>query len=533
MKIKRVITLCLALTVVASLAACGKEEKPANSSAASSSAQKSSEKVESSASSEVAEDKGIVFPLEEKMTFTMMNRYEEGNPYVDMPTMLYLEEMTNIHFEHIEYVKAEYPEKFNLLLASDEYGDIFVKANNMDFASLGADGYVIPLEDLIREYAPNLAALFDELNGWSFNAEADGHIYQIPQIGPKSTIGMWYNEAWMKNAGINELPANMDEFTDMLRAFKEKDVNGNGDANDEIPLLLNTNVNCTWASMMKYMTDSWRSSDPQEFLALMAEGEYEGKIVYYPRTEEFKEHLLEYLVTWYEEGLVNQDLFTADYNECNSIGLTSNIYGTFFNSIATQCVPEANLTEYHWFRPFEKGYMPLDNGMAKGSLAITDKCEHPEILMKWIDYIYTTEGGDLMHMGVEGIDYEIVESGGWKKLEGARTIHGGGTAPGVRSADGMCYKNDLGDATYLNPERFETAQEYGKLALTWKFTEEQTKRLADLKNNIDGYTKNYVAQVVVGEISLEDTWENFQKTLVDMGVEELESIYAAGYEAAQ
>ena len=44
--------------------------------------------------------------------------------------------------------------------------------------------------------------------------------------------------------------------------------------------------------------------------------------------------------------------------------------------------------------------------------------------------------------------------------------------------------------------------------------------------------ENYVAELIVGEISLEDTWDDFCATPLDMGVEELESLYRAGYDRA-
>ena len=45
-----------------------------------------------------------------------------------------------------------------------------------------------------------------------------------------------------------------------------------------------------------------------------------------------------------------------------------------------------------------------------------------------------------------------------------------------------------------------------------------------------GYVNTYQAQVVAGELSLEDSWEEFQKTLKAMGAEELETIYQTAYD---
>ena len=47
-----------------------------------------------------------------------------------------------------------------------------------------------------------------------------------------------------------------------------------------------------------------------------------------------------------------------------------------------------------------------------------------------------------------------------------------------------------------------------------------------------GYIDNYVAQVVTGQISLEDTWNDFQKTLKTMEAETYEAAYKTAYEKA-
>ena len=66
----------------------------------------------------------------------------------------------------------------------------------------------------------------------------DGHIYTLPgkkPLRPKGCDTPFINKAWLDRLGL-EMPTTVDEWYEVLKAFKEQDANGNGDPNDEIPL---------------------------------------------------------------------------------------------------------------------------------------------------------------------------------------------------------------------------------------------------------------------------------------------------------
>ena len=462
MKIKKLVSLGLVLTMLASTA-CGdaKESSEQSGNQTESSSSVAASEDSSSAEAQDEASQGVVFPLEEPMTFTMMNNFF-GDDYklADNRIMKVLEEMTNVSFEYTEVTRAESVEKANLLIAGDDYPDCFFKLPDLDWASLGAEGIVIPLEDLIREYAPNLTVLLDERDGWADLAEADGHIYVLSAVqNPTTNVGssvLWYNKSWMESLGMDE-PTNMDELTELLRAFKANDLNGNGDPDDEIPLHLN--ISHSWKDMQTYMTDGihWYS----KYMALMNQGEYEGEMVYYPRTEEFKENLLKYLILWYQEGLLDQNMFTQSYEQSTSMGQTTYIYGMFWNSWPYQSVPEGHQQEYYFLTPFEKGYFSLDRGYKKGGFAITDKCEHPEILIAWVDQLYSEEGGNLMALGVEDVDYVVNEDGSFSRLEGFNKLHGGCAVPGYFTDLYYNEKKEDPELQYQNYEYYTKPMEYG------------------------------------------------------------------------
>lgn len=72
--------------------------------------------------------------------------------------------------------------KAPLAMIGEEYGDIFLDGISFsDADSFGQDGYLIPLEDLLEEYAPNAMKILDTMpNGRKNVTASDGHIYLMP-----------------------------------------------------------------------------------------------------------------------------------------------------------------------------------------------------------------------------------------------------------------------------------------------------------------------------------------------------------------
>ncbi len=66
----------------------------------------------------------------------------------------------------------------------------------------------------------------------------DGNIYALPQVNEcyhcMYQQRMWIYKPWLDKLGL-KMPTTTDEFYEVLKAFKTKDPNGNGKA-DEIPL---------------------------------------------------------------------------------------------------------------------------------------------------------------------------------------------------------------------------------------------------------------------------------------------------------
>lgn len=193
-----------------------------------------------------AED--YTFPLvDEKLTLTAFTPF---SPHMTDPSTnrmnLTYEEKTNVHIEWTQ--SQEYVTDLNLMLASDEDVDLWLCPLSTDQVNLMVEaGRLMPLNDLIEQYAPNISRILEERPDLKANLTAtDGNIYTLFQtdVGVhmpnrrKMFVKADWLEAYRAVAG-EKAPSTWKEFEEMLVFFRDNDMNGNGEK-DEIPLMAST-----------------------------------------------------------------------------------------------------------------------------------------------------------------------------------------------------------------------------------------------------------------------------------------------------
>ena len=125
-----------------------------------------------------------------------------------------------------------------MLAAGTDLPDIVMLPDKDDNMTYINSGIFIPLDEYF-DYMPNYVKWLDENPSIRASMTApDGHIYYVPgtNVPYNYQPALMYNMKWVKEAGFDKSPETLDEFTEMLRYFKEHDMNGNGNASDEIPM---------------------------------------------------------------------------------------------------------------------------------------------------------------------------------------------------------------------------------------------------------------------------------------------------------
>ncbi|NSW91301.1 MAG: extracellular solute-binding protein [Firmicutes bacterium] len=338
----------------------------------------------------------------------------------DMPVFQELEKRTNIHLEWEILPITNPDEKFNLIMASGDIPDIIGYSNTDLVLKYGMEGNLIPLQDLIKNYAPNIKKALDnplqgeklpyKMNVWGEITALDGNVYSIPCLTSSNAIGAVYGirEDWLKKLGLN-IPETIDELYNVLKAFKERDPNSNGEQ-DEIPFIAGqggkTNtilpiINAFGAHMDLYV-------DPAT-----------DTIKYGPIEESYKEGLA-FLNKLYTEGLLEQDYLTATRDQWlskaggNKAGFMFVWPGSGFaasNAALQKLNPEFNFTPILPMKS-KDGKRYKDSATAGRYVlyrtSISKSNKYPVETIKYLDYLFTEEATILVSYGIEGLHYNMV-----------------------------------------------------------------------------------------------------------------------------
>lgn len=340
----------------------------------------------------------------------------EGENVIDVQTnefTKWAEEQTGIHveFEWVDFQSAE--EQLNLLLSSGvELPDIILaELNSAQLIQYGGEGLLIPLNDLLEQYGTNakkFAKEFADDENFSTITAPDGNIYGMPSgeacYHCKFSQKMWINQTWLEALNL-DMPTTTDEFYEVLKAFKEKDPNGNGQA-DEIPLSA-----CTewWhATIPNFIMNAFIYYDDETYLSVE-----NGTVIPVAIQTEWKDGLA-YLKKLYDEGLLDTEAFVQKPEQLRQlvenggdIALGATPTGTPASfaddtgEATKNFVTVPPLTGPNGVRTV--GYYQ-NQLMTRG--VVTRDCKDPALAVQWLDFLLSEDATMRQAFGVEGIDWE-------------------------------------------------------------------------------------------------------------------------------
>ena len=369
----------------------------------------------STALAPVAHAEGDLRIVDDPLELTIHMHWPRAQGYnEEYPVELAAREMTGIHLIDATSGKntTDENEAINLLLATGDLPDIVGGHRIKDVVNqYGPEGAFVPLNDLIDEYAPHIKAFFDArpdiaqaISSW------DGNMYYIPYL-PDGKFGRAYfiRQDWLDALGL-EQPQNVDEFYDVLVAFRDQDPNGNG-LKDEIPIFQRQ-----WEELIRYVT-LWdgRSSGSDTYHDFMV---VDGQLQHPYATEGYREGM-KHLAQWYAEGLIDPEIFTRGSSSRDYL-LSENLGGVthdWFASTSGYNASLADSVEGFNFIPFlppasvsgvrmeEHRRIPFK----PDGWAISYNNDHVVETIKYFDFFFTEEGRLLSNFGVEGDTWNMID----------------------------------------------------------------------------------------------------------------------------
>lgn len=457
-----------------------------------------------------------------------------------------IEEKTNIHINWMHPPVGGENEQLNTMIAARNLPDIIY--TNWDSLVGGpgkmiSDGIIIDIDPLVQQYAPNL------LNFWEENPELRSYAYtdenqcfSMPYYWPEEGgylfhFGYVVRGDWAEKLNVKR-PTNVDEWYDYLKAVKEGDPNGNGEA-DELPLVAQKLPDL-------YQTQRMYGIEPGALFYLE-----DGEVVSALDAPEYKDWLAT-MQKWYAEGLIDPDFLSTDRTMMDNKVLT-NQAGAIWSGAGTgqlglymkQKQDEGDTTFSLDPVPMPTtadgerlGWLKIVVGEGAG---ITTTNQHPVETIKYFDYMFSDEGHLLSQLGTEGKAYTM-EDGEVQFTEYCTNNPDGLSSDSAMILCGMAPWSFVGYqlADYwkynisFTPQAASSDEVWGDYtvykALTGlRFTTEETSQVASITNDLKALLEETVSRIILGQASVDD-FDTFREQADQMQHRELLEIYRNAYE---
>lgn len=566
---KRALAMILAAAMTVSIAGCSgsnnSSSTPGSSSGSgtsSSTAGNSSTPADSNTASGTDETVSKVYDWPLVSEPTELTVFTKLLPQVEdfdtNKTTKWYEEQTGVHINWIQVPSADFTTQLNLSYASDDWPDIYSCELSTDQLLMMRNGGVIePLDDLINNYAYWANQVFkDHPEYKDYLTAPDGHIYSLwyNDTGKHmySTYKMFVKQAWLDKLGIKS-PTTTAEFEEMLKAFRDQDMNGNGNTSDEIPYM--SSMSAWGGSPFYYLVY------PFQLQSIRGVYKDDSGTWQLAGVQDGYKDAMAWIHSLYEQGLIAEETFTQDKAQFKAIlnvgSEAETVVGCFTAAYQGEVIDSTAATipnDYQVVEPLTgptgiKQAATNGYGEFKPRCTITTACKNPKVAMQWLDYWLSKDGRIIQEYGVEqGVDYEIVNQ---KSIYGDPTSYNRlfnlAALQNVVWYNHSTPRHDWEDVRYgaaaedgsLDTLLYEAALVYepyhvltGIPALSWNEDEADAEEFTTLKAEIDEYVKSNSAAFAIGRRSL-DEWDAYVKEIENMNLGRYLELVAKTYDSSK
>lgn len=555
MKKTKVLALILAVCLAVScFAGCSGNSGSTSGSSSAGGSQESSKQEASNESSGDDTAQTAVNPdgypiMNEDYTFKVVHAVSNGDLVGTWENKEFsdkIAEDTGLKIEWVEISQNTYNDQVGILIAANDLPDVFSGFSGgavPNFAQFTSS--FIPLNDYIDEYCPAVVDFYEnypEIKAAS--VFPDGNMYGLPRVQMnnfRANNALFINNTWLEKLNL-EAPNNTDELYNVLKAFKEQDANGNGDASDEFPLAFTKSE-----SLIMYLSAFNIFSSPiDEFPYVMVE---DGKVVFYPETDNYRE-FLEYMHKLYSEGLIDPNSFVQEEQDLQAKGKNGQV-GVMAGTSYIDILVGDRANEYTYMLPLEnkdgqRNYMPsrFSGDVVLNAFAITTKCEYPEAMLRFYDYLNSSYENRLYYYwGQEGTAWEKTDDGKILRLN-AQVPEGYSNYAEVRHTLSMGIMgpilwNDEDQETFAitndrDVEYYARQEPYMEYAIdeyipVGQDTAEATSEVALLLTEIKTYIENFQAEAIMTGID-DGKWEQHLTSVKTFGADKYVEIRQEYYD---
>jgi putative aldouronate transport system substrate-binding protein len=361
---------------------------------------------------------------EKPATFSVFILTPSQQPAPDNRIFKAIKDQFGISFQ-FDILAGDLDQKLGVMIASGDYPDIIDSDLHQRF--IGA-GVLIPLEDLINKYAPNLKKHYEK--AWYLMKHKDGHVYVLPNYGVFQGNYM-YNESWgpafwIQKAVLKEFgypkPKTLDEYFDLIKKYKDKypTIDGQPTIGFEI------------------LSEGWRDfclrNPPEHLVGRPNEGDVivDNDVAHIFADKDIAKRYYKKLNDMNKLGLIDKETFVLSYDQYMAKLTSGRVLGMFDQRWNFKQAEDSLKAQDRYLRSwapcpvtYDKSirdyYMDRGPVNADSGFGISNKCKDPVRVIKLLEALFTEEWQKSIYWGTKGVDYMVDKNGRFYRTPEQRT----------------------------------------------------------------------------------------------------------------
>ncbi|KKC49589.1 sugar ABC transporter substrate-binding protein [Paenibacillus sp. D9] len=341
---------------------------------------------------------------------------------------------------NMEFLVGDAQQKIGVMIAGGEYPDLITADTKLVAAKA-----VIPLEDLIEQYAPNLKKHY--ASAWNkMKDSSDGHIYWLPNYGIVSgqDLGTYYSGPafWIQKDVLKEAgyptPKTPDEYFKLIRdyAAKHPKIDGN-------PTIGYTTLAYDWRTFPLLNPPEHLTGHPNDGGVVVDDG-----VAMVFADKDISKRYYKDLNSLFNEGLMDKEAFVQNYDQYLAKIASGRVLGMFdqhwnFQTAEDTLVSQGKIGSTYVGFPltydssikeyYRDSALPnLNNGFG-----ISKDAKDPVRIIKFLDALMSEDWQKTLSWGEKDVDYKVGDDGKFYRTPEQRKQQEDPTWKLANRADGL------------------------------------------------------------------------------------------------